>query len=130
MAANVAGTIEPKLRQSEIEHASRKPAANLTAYDLYLRALAQFHRYTDEWLAETVALLLQALAIDPSYGPAAALVGWCRMCFRGFRGGERYRMPTYRQPFVWRGRHLKPSATMPRRWRGPRSRCSTFPAKR
>src|SRR6516162_6789261 len=41
VASSVAGAIEPKLRQSEIERATRKPAANLTAYDLYLRALAQ-----------------------------------------------------------------------------------------
>jgi len=78
VASNVAGAIEPKLRQSEIERASRKPAANLTAYDLYLRALAQSHRYTEEGLAEAVVLARQALAIDPFYAPAAALVGWCR----------------------------------------------------
>ena len=41
VASSVAGAIEPKLRQSEIERASRKPTANLTAYDLHLRALAQ-----------------------------------------------------------------------------------------
>jgi tetratricopeptide (TPR) repeat protein len=78
VASNVAGAIEPKLRQSEIERASRKPTANLTAYDLYLRALAQSYRYTEEGLAEAVALARQALAIDPSYAPAAALVGSCR----------------------------------------------------
>jgi TolB-like protein/Flp pilus assembly protein TadD len=78
VASSVAGTIEPKLRQSEIERASRKPTANLTAYDLYLRALARSYRYTDEGLAEAVVLARQALAIDPSYAPAAALVGWCR----------------------------------------------------
>jgi TolB-like protein/class 3 adenylate cyclase/Flp pilus assembly protein TadD len=78
VASSVAGAIEPKLRQSEIERASRKPTANLTAYDLYLRALAQFHRFTEEGVAEAVALARQALAIDPSYAPAAALLGWCR----------------------------------------------------
>jgi TolB-like protein len=41
VASSVAGAVEPKLRQSEIERASRKPATSLTAYDLYLRALAQ-----------------------------------------------------------------------------------------
>jgi adenylate cyclase len=76
VASSVAGVIEPKLRQSEIERASRKPAANLTAYDLYLRALAQSYRYTDEGIAEAVALARQALAVDPSYAPAAALVSW------------------------------------------------------
>jgi hypothetical protein len=78
VASSVAGAIEPKLRQSEIERASRKPTANLTAYDLYLRALAQSYRYTEEGLAEAVVLARQALAIDPSYAPAAALVGLCR----------------------------------------------------
>jgi adenylate cyclase len=82
VASNVAGAIEPKLRQSEIDRASRKPTANLTAYDLYLRALAQSYRYTDEGLAETVALARKALAIDPSYAPAAAMVGRCRVLQR------------------------------------------------
>jgi len=78
VASNVAGAIEPKLRQSEIERASRKPTANLTAYDLYLRALAQSYRFTEEGHAEAVVLAGRALAIDPSYSPAAALVGRCR----------------------------------------------------
>jgi adenylate cyclase len=79
VASNVAGAIEPKLRQSEIERASRKPTANLTAYDLYLRAVAQSYRITDVGLAEAVVLARQALTIDPSYAPAAAFVGWCRV---------------------------------------------------
>jgi adenylate cyclase len=83
VASSVAGAIEPKLRQSEIERASRKPAANLTAYDLYLRALAQSYRYSEEGFAEAVVLARQALAIDPSYAPAAALVGRCRGHARG-----------------------------------------------
>ena len=78
VASNVAGAIEPKLRQSEIARASRKPTPSLDAYDLYLRALAQLHRYTEGSLGEAVEFLRQALAIDPSYAPAAALVAWCR----------------------------------------------------
>jgi TolB-like protein/class 3 adenylate cyclase len=81
-ASGVAGAIEPKLRQSEIERASRKLTANLTAYDLYLRALAQSYRYTEEGLAEAVVLARQALTIDPSYAPAAAMVGLCRVLQR------------------------------------------------
>jgi adenylate cyclase len=82
VASNVAGAIGPKLRQSEIERASRKPAANLTAYDLYLRALAQSYRYTEEGLAEAVVFARQALAIDPTYAPAAAMIGRCRVLQR------------------------------------------------
>src|SRR5262249_31174091 len=48
VASRVAGAIEPKLRQSEIERASRKPTESLDAYDLYLRALAQHHKWTEE----------------------------------------------------------------------------------
>ena len=84
VASSVVGAIEPRLRQSEIERASRKPTESLDAYDFYLRALAQFHRYTDERFAETVALLEQALAIDPSSAPAAALVG----CVSYLSGGS------------------------------------------
>src|SRR5215831_14540310 len=78
VASSVAGAIEPKLRQSEIARASRKPTGNLTAYDLYLRALAQAYLFSEEGFAEAVALAHQVLAIDPSYAPAAAMVGWCR----------------------------------------------------
>jgi adenylate cyclase len=78
VASSVVGAIEPRLRLSEIERAARKPTDNLGAYDLYLRALAQSYRYSEEGFSEAVALLRQALAIDPSYAPAAAMVGWCR----------------------------------------------------
>jgi TolB-like protein/class 3 adenylate cyclase len=79
VASGVVGVIEPKLRQSEIERASRKPTASLDAYDLYLRALALRDQHTDESVREAIALLKRALAIDPSYAPAAALIGWSRI---------------------------------------------------
>jgi TolB-like protein len=78
VASSVVGAIEPKLRQSEIERATRKPTERLDAYDLYLRALAQFHGFTGEGMRQAVALLKRALGIDPSYAPAAALIGFCR----------------------------------------------------
>jgi class 3 adenylate cyclase/tetratricopeptide (TPR) repeat protein len=78
VAGNVVGAIEPKLQQSEIERATRKPTESLDAYDLYLRALGQFHKYTQEGMREVIALLKLALAIDPFYAPAAAMIGWCR----------------------------------------------------
>jgi adenylate cyclase len=77
VAASVVGAIEPKLRLSEIERASRKPTDSLDAYDLYLRALAQTYRYHEQGLVAAIALARQALAIDPSYAPAAALVSLC-----------------------------------------------------
>jgi TolB-like protein/class 3 adenylate cyclase len=78
-ASSVVGAIEPKLRLSEIQRATRKPTESLDAYDLHLRALAQLHKYTEEGLHEAITLLNQALAIDPSYAPPAAMIGRCRI---------------------------------------------------
>jgi len=82
IASSVVGAIEPRLRLSEMERAARKPTESLDAYDLYLRARAQTYRFTEEGLGEAVVLVRQALAIDPSFAPAAAMVGWCRMLQR------------------------------------------------
>ena len=79
VASGVAGAIEPRLRQSEIERASRRPTESLDAYDLYLRALALRDTHTDESVREAVALLKRALAVDPGYAPAKAAIGWSRV---------------------------------------------------
>jgi TolB-like protein len=78
VASSVVGAIEPKLRQSETERAIRKPTEDLLAYDLYLRALAELQKFTQSGRDAAVVLLTRALAIDPDYAPAAALIGWCR----------------------------------------------------
>jgi adenylate cyclase len=79
VASGVVGAIEPKLRQSEIERATRKPTESLDAYDLYLRALAAVHPHTSEGFENAVRQVERALEIDPSYAPAAALAAWCRV---------------------------------------------------
>jgi len=77
VAVRVVGAIEPRLRVSEIERANRKPPQSLDAYDFYLRALGQFHMHSPEGVLAAVDLLKRALAIDPTYAPAAALIGEC-----------------------------------------------------
>jgi adenylate cyclase len=82
VAGRVVCTIEPKLRSCEIARATRKPTESLDAYDLYLRALEQYYKLTSESTREAIELLGRALTIDPSYAPAAALVGVCRIAQR------------------------------------------------
>ena len=77
VASSVAGAIEPKLRQSEIERVSRKPPENFDAYDFYLRALAE-NKFTIEGIGEAVRLLQNAIEIDRFHAPAIAMLAWCR----------------------------------------------------
>jgi adenylate cyclase len=78
VASSVVGAIEPKVRQSEIERAGRKPTESLDAYDLYLRAQRQYRKFTGSSVDQAIELSKRALALDPSYAPAAALIGLCR----------------------------------------------------
>ena len=79
VASGVAGVIEPRLRRSEIERAYRKPTQSLDAYDFYLRALGRFHENTPDGARAAIDLLRQALAIEPTYAPAAALICECQV---------------------------------------------------
>ncbi len=78
VASSVVGALEPKLKLSEIERAVRKPTESLHAYDLYLRALPEFHKHSAEGMRQAVIWLKGALAVDSSCAPAAAMIGFCR----------------------------------------------------
>jgi TolB-like protein len=87
VASSLVGAIEPKLRHSEIERAIRKPTESQDAHDLYLRALAEFHKHSPDGMRQAIALIKRGLAIDPAYAPAAAMIGFCRGLQRA-RGWE------------------------------------------
>lgn len=82
IAGSVAGQVEPRLRDVEIGHANRKAPQTLDVYDLYLRALGEFHNHTEVATHAAISLLRQALASDPAYVSAAALVCECRLTLR------------------------------------------------
>jgi len=77
VASSVTGAIEPRLRQSEIERAVRKPTNNLGAYDLYLRAVAAMYKNIQS--PESIEFAQRALAVEPGYAPAAALIASVRL---------------------------------------------------
>ena len=79
VASNVAGVIEPALQAAEAARSAGRPIADLTAYDLYLRAHAMIWSSARQIL-EALPLLEQAIAHDPRYGPALAWAAYC--CFR------------------------------------------------
>jgi TolB-like protein/Flp pilus assembly protein TadD len=77
VAVAVVSAIEPKLLQTEIAMATRRRPENLTAYDLYLRALPHYYVSTREGLAEAIRLAHSALELDPRFGFVAALASLC-----------------------------------------------------
>ena len=75
----VVSAIQPMLFQAEIALATRRRPEDLTAYDLFLRAIQQAIRSTRESLAEALRLVQRALELDPGFAAAAALAGDCHM---------------------------------------------------
>jgi TolB-like protein/class 3 adenylate cyclase/Flp pilus assembly protein TadD len=77
VASSVAGVIEPALQAAEMRRSAARPATDLTAYDVYLRALAITSSITKERFFAALGLLEQAISIDPNYGPALSLAAIC-----------------------------------------------------
>jgi len=77
VAISTAGVIEPALQAAEARRSANRPTNDLTAYDLYLRALPIFASVAKERIREALALLDQAIARDSHYGPALALAAMC-----------------------------------------------------
>jgi tetratricopeptide (TPR) repeat protein len=72
VASIVAGVIEPALQAAETARSAHRPTRDLSAYDLYLRALAISPT------PQAFQLLEEAIARDPLYGPALGLAAiWC-----------------------------------------------------
>jgi len=74
---SIVAAIEPNLQLAEIERLKQKPAANLHAYDLMLRAQQLEYEFTQDSLTAALDCLDKALKIDPSYAPAMALAAHC-----------------------------------------------------
>jgi adenylate cyclase len=79
VAVSVAGVIEPALQAAEMRRSAARPTIDLTAYDLYLRALASFFPITKERIFAALGLLEQAIAIDRDYGPALSWAATCHV---------------------------------------------------
>jgi adenylate cyclase len=78
VTARVVAAIEPNLHTAEIERARRKPAENLRAYDLMLRAMPHYVTMTRASLEEAALLLHKAIEFDPAYALALAYLAACK----------------------------------------------------
>ncbi len=74
ITAAVAGVLEPRIRRAEVVRATRKPTADLTAYDFYLRAMPGFYARTREGYDSAKRLVGEAVARDPGFAQARSLL--------------------------------------------------------
>ena len=77
ITASVVGAIAPKLEQAEIERAKSKPTESLDAYDLFLRGMASFHKFTNHETDDALRLWKKAIELDPDFASAYAMASMC-----------------------------------------------------
>lgn len=73
--------IRPSIEEAEIEAARRKPLGGLRARDFVLRAMPLVLAADPTSAREALAMLEDAMALDPDDAAPAALAGWCRTQF-------------------------------------------------
>ena len=73
----IVAAVEPSVQAIEIRRARAKPTDSLTAYDLYLRALPDFHAQTEEEVKRAEGFLRKAIEIDPTYAEALGTLADC-----------------------------------------------------
>jgi len=73
ITSSIVAAIQPEVQGAEIARAQAKPTNNLTAYDLYLRALAASREDTQESSNQALELLDRAIAADKRLAAAYGL---------------------------------------------------------
>ena len=72
LGRTVTAVVQPAVRGAEIERARRKPPADLSAYDLYLRALPHLWAATRDEIPKAIQLLQQSVSLDATSAPSLA----------------------------------------------------------
>jgi len=79
ITGHVVAAIEPHLYAEEGMRAGHRPPGSLDAWGLVVRAIGLISRVERRANAEAQVLLRQAIALDPAYARAHALLGWAVM---------------------------------------------------
>jgi adenylate cyclase len=84
----IVGTLPRQLEDAVFDRAQRKPPANLTAYDYFLRA--EWLWFHEHGYQEPIALLQKAIQVDPSYARAYARAALIYGYMHGTTGTEEF----------------------------------------
>ena len=77
LVTSVVGAIAPQLEKAEIDRARLGLTSNLAAYDLYLRGLASWNRWTQDENAKALQLFKAAIAKDGDFSTPYGLAASC-----------------------------------------------------
>lgn len=77
VALGVAGVIDFSVQTAETQRMIHRPTSDLKSYDLYLRAMVEFRKYTPEAMHKALELLEKALELDPDYALAFSMAANC-----------------------------------------------------
>jgi adenylate cyclase len=75
----IVGVLAAQVTKAERDRTLRKPPESWQAYDLYLRATDRSRQWDREAFAEGERWLQQAVALDPNFAPAYALLAECHV---------------------------------------------------
>jgi serine/threonine-protein kinase len=82
IAEGVAGSTGGTLSSGNGARLGRAPTASLDAYNLYLRGLFHFYRFTSDDLEASADALEQAVALDPEFARAHGMLGVVHVVMR------------------------------------------------
>ncbi len=88
VALSAAGVIEPAVRRAETGRARARPTADMSSYELYLRALPLGWNLNKTDVTEALALLDRAIELDPSHARALAAAAGCHCQIVSFGWAE------------------------------------------
>ncbi|MCZ6862120.1 MAG: adenylate cyclase, partial [Alphaproteobacteria bacterium] len=86
ITSNIASRVAPTLRRHEIERARQRSTSNLDTWDMYLRMLHHYYRYTKDDTLAALDLCERIKANDTHFAPAYYY--WAMLVF--FRGQQRH----------------------------------------
>lgn len=77
IAANVVGTIGPKLEQIEIERARRRAPESLESVHYYLRGMGKVYQWSRDGINDALSQFHKAIHVDPGFAAAHGMAAYC-----------------------------------------------------
>ena len=79
VSRNIAVSVEPKIRASELARARRKPIEDFDSYDYYLCAQPHIESFSEEGYRTALRLLGESIRLDTTFAPAIAAAASCHL---------------------------------------------------